>query len=77
MGKFSLDVPVQRRPIVAHDSVTVDLPFPPSVNNLFANGKSGRYTTQQYADWQKNAGWKIKADRPATRSWPGEHRLGL
>lgn len=75
MVKFSLDVPVQRRPIVAHDAVTVDLPFPPSVNNLFANGKSGRYTTQQYKDWRTSAGWKIKADR--TQRVPGPVSLTL
>lgn len=31
------------------------LPFPPSVNNLFANGKRGRFTSQKYAAWQADA----------------------
>lgn len=75
MSKFSLDTPVQRRAITAHEAVTIDLPFPPIVNNLFANGKSGRFTTQQYRDWQTNAGWKIRADR--TPRVPGPVSLTL
>jgi len=55
---------VSKATLKPHDSITLDLPFPPSVNNLFANGASGRYPTQQYRDWQTNAGWKIQADRP-------------
>lgn len=61
MTKFGLDTPVQRRHIDARSDVVVDLPFPPSTNNLFANGKHGRYITQEYKDWRTNAGWKIRA----------------
>lgn len=62
---FGLDnCRVERGPIKAYDSVTLDLPFPPSVNNLFANGSSGRFTTQQYKDWQTAAAWKLLADKP-------------
>ena len=35
------------------------LPYPPSVNNLFANGKSGRYRTDAYARWAEQAGFSI------------------
>lgn len=63
---FGIDKPprVEKKALPPHESVTVDLPFPPSVNNLFANGSRGRFTTQQYKDWQTNAGWKIQSDRP-------------
>lgn len=31
------------------------LPFPPSVNNLFANSSHGRFTTPRYAAWKSDA----------------------
>lgn len=67
MTVFSLgkEPRVVRGKIGPHDSVTLDLPFPPSVNNLFANGSRGRFPTQQYRDWQSAAGWKLLADRPS------------
>lgn len=62
---FGLDnCRVERRPITNKGAVTVDLPFPPSVNNLFANGSKGRFPTQQYRDWQTSAAWKLLADKP-------------
>lgn len=65
MTKFGLDnCRVERRPIADHGAITFDLPFPPSVNNLFANGKAGRFTTQSYRDWQTAAGWRLLADKP-------------
>jgi Holliday junction resolvase RusA-like endonuclease len=73
---FGLDkIRVERKQIAAHDSVEVDLPFPPSVNNLFANGSSGRYITQQYKDWRTSAGWKLKIDR--TPRLPGPVKITL
>lgn len=33
----------------------IQIPFPPTVNNLFANGQSGRYATKAYREWQKEA----------------------
>ena len=44
---------------------TVHLPFPPSVNGLYANvpGK-GRVKSQSYRIWANAAGWSIKAQRP-------------
>ncbi len=38
-----------------------ELPFPPSVNNLFANATKGRYETAHYKRWQKDAGNLILA----------------
>lgn len=42
----------------------VRLPCPPSTNNLFANGRNGRYTTDKYAAWQKDAGWMLNLAKP-------------
>lgn len=42
--------------------IRICLPFPPSVNNLFANGAKGRgrFTTPQYKAWQQLAALSIK-----------------
>lgn len=61
--RFSLDVPVEKRAIERKD-ITIDLEFPPSVNNLFVNGARGRFTSDAYKDWQTRAGWEILANRP-------------
>jgi len=46
-------------------TTSIDLPFPPSVNNLFSNHRSsGRYPTKRYRDWQHAAGWQLAAQRP-------------
>lgn len=68
---FGLDnARIERRPIADREAITLDLAFPPSVNNLFANGSKGRFTTQQYKDWQLHAGWKILAERPGRMPGP-------
>lgn len=36
------------------------LPFPPSVNNLFA-GQGRRYPSVRYRKWQSTAGWRMRA----------------
>lgn len=46
-------------------TVSLTLPMPPSVNGLWANGKTRRYRTQNYEDWINEAGWKLKEQRPA------------
>jgi Holliday junction resolvase RusA-like endonuclease len=52
------------RPIA--ERVTLTLPVPPSVNNLFANRASGgRFKSREYADWLVEAGWRIQAQKPA------------
>jgi Holliday junction resolvase RusA-like endonuclease len=33
-----------------------ELPFPPSANNLFVNGKRGRFTSPKYQAWKNAAG---------------------
>ena len=46
-------------------SVVIDLPFPPGVNNLFANARGrGRYRTERYREWANAAGWELKAQKP-------------
>ncbi|WP_188408759.1 RusA family crossover junction endodeoxyribonuclease [Agaricicola taiwanensis] len=44
--------------------ITVDLPFPPSVNNLFRNAQKGRVKTERYAEWANVAGWMLKSQKP-------------
>lgn len=41
--------------------IRYELPYPPTANNLFANGKSGRYRTKAYDQWSVNAGNLILA----------------
>lgn len=41
------------------------LPFPPSVNDMFVNSKNargrGRFPSDEYEKWKKDAGWELKA----------------
>lgn len=43
---------------------TLDLPFPPSLNNLFHNRTGGRHPSTKYKDWQTEAGWEIARRHP-------------
>lgn len=66
MVKFGLDVPVQRKAIAPRESVTIDLPFPPSTNNLFPTSKSGhRFTSDAYKKWQAEAADVLRASCPS------------
>lgn len=46
-------------------SVDLDIPCPPSVNEMYANSKNwkgrGRYKTERYRIWQRAAEWDVKA----------------
>lgn len=43
----------------------IDLPLPPSVNNLFVNaGKRGRVISKPYKAWRDVAGWQLARQRP-------------
>lgn len=42
------------------------LPFPISVNAMFADGKTRRFKSQRYADWIAEAGYSLRAQRPKT-----------
>jgi crossover junction endodeoxyribonuclease RusA len=49
---------------------TFVLPFPPSVNNLFVNGKFGRFRSQRYDSWILEAGCEIRRQRPSKVAGP-------
>jgi Holliday junction resolvase RusA-like endonuclease len=41
------------------------LDLPPSTNNLFATGATGRrFKSAEYTDWIEEAGWRLNAQRP-------------
>lgn len=45
----------------------IDLPIPPSLNNLFVNaGKRGRVLSRHYKEWREEAGWKLLRQRPGS-----------
>lgn len=50
----------------ARRSVTFTIPTPPSLNNLFKNlrGRGGRAATKKYLDWQLEAQYRVKSQRP-------------
>lgn len=54
-------------------TTTLTLPFPISVNAMFADGRSRRIKSQRYADWLQEAGWELRRQRPA--SVPGQVEL--
>ncbi len=46
-------------------TVTIDLPFPPSANHLFANVKGkGRVRSDRYRQWANAAGWMLISQKP-------------
>lgn len=47
----------------------LDLPIPPSVNNMFP-GRAGRFKSAQYKAWIKAAGWELKAQGVGSVSGP-------
>lgn len=44
------------------DTIRLELPMPPSVNNMFVNGKNGRgrFASPAYKGWRAEAGWMVK-----------------
>lgn len=45
--------------------ITLDLPFPVSVNALYCNKPGrGRVKSQRYREWSNVAGWQLRAQRP-------------
>ena len=51
-------------------AVIINLPMPPSTNNLFINVTKGRIPSARYADWRQEAGWSLKAQRPRSIKGP-------
>jgi crossover junction endodeoxyribonuclease RusA len=48
----------------------LDLPFPPSLNNLFINVRRGRIRSQRYDTWIQEAGTEIMRQRPRKLTGP-------
>jgi crossover junction endodeoxyribonuclease RusA len=42
----------------------IELPVPPSVNNLFINCERGRFISPNYACWKSDAGWSLVQQKP-------------
>lgn len=55
---------------------TLHLPWPPSVNGLFA-GKARRYPSLAYRKWKAAAGWELQAQRPPQISVRVDVAIGL
>jgi crossover junction endodeoxyribonuclease RusA len=53
-----------------------ELPFPPTVNNLFVNGRTGRFTSPAYRAWKIEAGTIAKGQAQGKRI-PGPYALEL
>ena len=52
-------------------SVTIDLPAPPSLNNLFVNiAGRGRIKSTAYQEWIRDAGWILQVQNPGCVSGP-------
>lgn len=50
----------------------IELPFPISVNAMFADGKARRHKSQRYADWLIEAGYRLNVQKPRPISGPYE-----
>jgi hypothetical protein len=42
----------------------INLPFPVSVNAMFADGKTRRHKSQKYCDWIVEAGYRLNRQKP-------------
>lgn len=60
--KAALKVAEWARPVVG--TVTLSLPFPPSVNNLWRRGRTGMYRSPSYMTWLNAAGTMLNAQKP-------------
>lgn len=55
----------------------IALPWPPSTNNLFATAGGRRHISKEYADWRREAGWTLQAQRPHKFKGPVEIAIEL
>lgn len=44
--------------------IKINLPFPVSVNAMFADGKTRRHKSQRYCDWLLEAGYQLNRQKP-------------
>lgn len=42
-------------------SLVINLPYPPSGNNLFSNFGKGRVKSPRYREWSNKAAWEVRA----------------
>ena len=45
--------------------IRIELPIPPSVNNLFFNAGGKRIISANYLCWKSDAGWRVRQQKPA------------
>jgi hypothetical protein len=50
--------------------IVLTLPFPVSVNAMFADGKTRRHKSQRYCDWLLEAGYALNVQRPPKITGP-------
>ena len=55
----------------------INLPFPPSVNHLFATVGKRRIRSERYRQWANVAGWQLKEQRPKAIRGPVEITLRI
>lgn len=70
-GTFGLDNSNVR------EVVTIDLPVPPSLNNIFISVGNRRVKSPDYLAWIAEAGWRLSAQRPGRVAGTFEARLEL
>lgn len=58
-------------------SFTVEIPIPPSLNNIYANAGKRRVKTQSFAAWKREAAWTIRFKVPASQAVRGAIRVRL
>lgn len=73
----SLDrIRIERRAIAPHETLVLDLPFPPSTNNLQRSAPNGvRYDTSEYKGFKAQCAWLLKST--AIRRVPGPIEITL
>lgn len=45
-------------------AVSIDLPFPPSMNALWKKGRTGMYRSPRYMSWIRDAGCQLELQKP-------------
>ena len=43
---------------------SISIPVPPSVNHMHKSGRGYRYSTAEYRNWQRSAGWEVLRQKP-------------
>ena len=59
--------------------LVIDLPMPPTTNNLFATDRSSRrrFRTAEYLAWVKEAGYRLNAQLPPVRGFSMAGKVAL